>query len=70
MSFEFDERDADINSFVFQALGAASMCWNPRPSEQVFDSTTAKEIGDALLVKINEYVKSKIEEHDATMAEL
>lgn len=54
--FEFDERDATLDSYVFQALGAASMCWNPRPSDQVFDSTQAKKIGDALLEKIKEVV--------------
>lgn len=58
--FEFDEReDADLASYVFQALGAASMCWNPRPSTAVFDSTQAKEIGEALLKKIKEFTNGQ-----------
>ena len=28
---------------IFQALGEASMMWEPRPSSQVFDSSGAKE---------------------------
>lgn len=58
MSFQFDERDGEgIESFVFQALGAASMCWDPRPSVQTFDNVRAKEIGDALMEKIREVLR-------------
>lgn len=49
--FEFDELDADLASYVFQALGAASMCWEERPTG-IFESTRAKEIGEKLLEKI------------------
>ena len=31
-------------SSIHQAIGAASMCWIPQPSEQVFDSNRAAEI--------------------------
>jgi hypothetical protein len=58
MSFEFDERDADLPSYVFQALGAASMCWSQTPMG-IFESTRAREIGEALLVKIYETPKPK-----------
>lgn len=34
---------------IFQALGAASMCWIPRPSDQEFDSQTAVEVGEQLI---------------------
>jgi hypothetical protein len=37
-----------LESAVYQALGAASMCWIPHPSGE-FDSTRAKDIGDGLL---------------------
>jgi hypothetical protein len=37
-----------LEEAVFQALGAASMCWSETP-KGTFDSTRAKEIGDALL---------------------
>jgi hypothetical protein len=42
--FEFD-----ITDVVFQALGAASMCWDPRPSNQVFENQEAKDIGDKVI---------------------
>jgi hypothetical protein len=48
--FEFTlgpDESITLHSAIFQALGAASMCWE-RPPEGVFDSTRAKEIGDYL----------------------
>lgn len=49
---EFDfqyEEDGSLSreSAVFQALGAASMCWSKVPSG-IFESDRAKEIGDKL----------------------
>lgn len=49
------EPDADIETWVFQALGAASMCWDETP-HGVFDSTRAKSIGDAMVARIRRYV--------------
>jgi len=51
---EFDftrEHDGSlsIESAVYQALGAASVCWESMSGTGVFDSTRAKEIGDVLL---------------------
>jgi hypothetical protein len=40
--------DAPVHEVVFEALGAASMCWNP-PPEGVFDSTRAEAIGEELM---------------------
>ena len=37
---------------VFESIGAASMCWNPKPGNQVFDSTTASNIAANLCLKI------------------
>lgn len=34
---------------VFEAIGEASMCWNPKPYTNVFDSTHAKDVGERLL---------------------
>lgn len=34
---------------VFQALGAASMCWQYPEKAGIFDSTRAQEIGNKLL---------------------
>lgn len=42
---------ASTTEAVYQALGAASVAWYPRPTG-VFDSTYAKSIGDALLEHI------------------
>ncbi len=42
----------ELKESIFMALGEASMCWDPLPSNQVFESTRAKEIGDKLVEKI------------------
>jgi len=39
----------DINELVMQAIGEASMCWNPTPTG-VFDSENAARIGDELIL--------------------
>lgn len=52
-----------IEEVLFQALGAASMCWDPRPYSQVFDSTRAREIGEALLDEVRRYLR--LEREDA-----
>jgi hypothetical protein len=44
--------DRDIEAIVFQSLGEASMCWNPRPHSQVFDAQHANTIGQKLLAEI------------------
>lgn len=41
-----------IKSAVFQALGAASVCWDDMIGTGVFDSDRAKRIGDALVAEI------------------
>lgn len=47
-----DERQ--LREFVFSSLGAASMCWAPRP-EGIFKSEEAAEIGEILMGNIKEY---------------
>jgi hypothetical protein len=37
---------------VFEAVGAASMCWKPRPSSEVFDPEAAEKIAVELCFKI------------------
>lgn len=44
-----------IESAVFEAIGAASVCWESMEGTGVFDSTRAKKIGDELV----EYFRSK-----------
>lgn len=39
---------------IFQALGAASMCWEHIELAGIFESTRAKDIGDALIVRLAE----------------
>lgn len=48
---EFSGEPLTCESAIFQALGEASMCWDPRPTG-IFDSTRAKEIGDRLVATI------------------
>ena len=50
----------ELKEKVFQALGEATMCWNPRPSLQVFDSTRAVEIGERLWKEIEKVLNEKI----------
>lgn len=47
------EENGDLEpiSAIFQALGAASVCWSA-PPQGVFDSTRATEIGDALVAEL------------------
>jgi hypothetical protein len=51
-AFEF-QREQDgtlpLEVVIFQALGAASVCWETPEGAGVFDSTRAKAIGDAVL---------------------
>jgi hypothetical protein len=42
-----------LEEILFQALGAASVCWETPEGAGIFDSTRAKEIGMALLVEVN-----------------
>lgn len=61
MTFDFDEReDSNLESYVFQALGAASVCWSEPPSG-VFNSDLAKEIGEALMWKIVADLEARME---------
>ena len=40
---------ADVSSAIFQALGAASVCWEKIEDAGIFDSTRAEWIGEGLL---------------------
>jgi len=46
----------DLKGKVFQALGAASVCWDKFP-EGIFDSTRCKEVGDNLWLEIERLIK-------------
>jgi len=45
---------SDMYHAVFEAIGAASMCWNPRPSSEVFATEQATQIAVDLCFKIAE----------------
>lgn len=52
----------ELKTKVFESLGAASMCWIPRPFEQEFDSTRCSQIGNELWQSIDELLSEKTTE--------
>lgn len=54
------DEDITLKEGVFQALGAASMCWSTLEGAGEFDSTRAKQIGDAVILLIREFVTGKV----------
>ena len=51
--FMFDECE-DLRQAVYQAVGAASVCWESMAGTGVFSTTKACEVADALLQYVNE----------------
>jgi hypothetical protein len=45
--------DTPVDRILGEAIGAASMCWNPVP-EGVFDSRRASQITDELLAMLKQ----------------
>lgn len=43
---------------VFESIGAASMCWEPKPSNETFDPSTAEKLAVELLFKVAEEKES------------
>lgn len=60
-TFEFqprtDAEEVTLEEAVYQAVGAASVCWVMQGRDRVFDSDRARAIADTLLQKINESIK-------------
>lgn len=52
-SFAYGDEKPNRRTAVFQALGAASVCWENPAGAGVFDSTRAKEIGEALVDELD-----------------
>ena len=48
------ENVPDLNTKVFQAIGAASACWENLAGAGVFDSDRAKQVADDLLTFIRQ----------------
>lgn len=54
--FAFDRRESlTLTSAVYQAIGAASVCWENPGGAGVFDSDRAAEIAEALLTEIRRH---------------
>jgi len=49
----------EMYTAVFEAIGAASMCWKPRPRKQVFDSEKAADIAADLCFRIAEELEKR-----------
>ena len=50
--FEFTQREGEeltLQTAVFEALGAVSVCWELMGGDGVFDDTRAREIGEKLV---------------------
>lgn len=45
---------SELYHAVFEAVGEASMCWNPRPSDEVFAAEQASAVAVRLCFKIAE----------------
>lgn len=68
MTFEFyreDDGSLPLESAVFQALGAASVCWDTLEGAGVFHSDEANEIGDALLEIIHSHFLTELNKRKA-----
>lgn len=46
----------NVREEVFEALGAASTCWQYPDKAGVFDSEKCKEVGDELMGKLDPYI--------------
>lgn len=53
-AIHYKDKDQVLGTIVGTMAGTVSMCWTPKPSDQVFDSTRAKDVLEAALQEINE----------------
>jgi hypothetical protein len=53
-----EEQKTHLRTKIGTSVGHASMCWNPRPGDIVFDSTEAKKVWEDLY----EYVINMVEQ--------
>lgn len=53
---DMELKNKDLETAVFESLGAASACWENLEGAGVFESTRCKEIGDQLLERIQQEV--------------
>lgn len=53
------DKNPELVSMIFQALGQASMCWSETP-KGIFDSTKAQEIGENLVNDITNHLNKSL----------
>lgn len=61
--FEFQTRPHEpltLQEAVFQALGAASICWENIEAAGTFNSSRAKEIGEKLIAFIEDNISAAL----------
>ena len=58
-----ERRMTDLRSKIFQAVGHASVCWEPKPTG-VFDNTQALIVGELLLGDIVKILELEVERHE------
>lgn len=59
---------SEIYHAVFEAIGAASMCWKPRPGNEVFSSEEASKVAVDLCFKIANEIEDRITQLEASCA--
>ena len=55
-----EQQMTDLRGKLFQAIGQASVCWEPKPTG-VFESTQALGVGEVLLVDIVKLLGLEVE---------
>lgn len=51
---------SEIYHAIFEAIGEASMCWSPRPSNEVFASEEASDVAIRLCFKVANEIEKLI----------
>ena len=59
---------SELYHAVFEAIGEASMCWNPRPSNEVFASEQAADVATRLCFKIAEEIEKFFKTHEQPLS--
>lgn len=60
-------KEDQLREIIGTAVGHGSMCWNPPPSTQVFDSTEASAAVDDAVNKIRDLAEFELVEPDRNM---
>lgn len=53
----------ELNDKVFEAIGAASMCWENVDEAGAFNSSKAKDIANELCFAIYQYGEDRVKNH-------